>query len=1175
MQRCKIGFESNYAKVDGKEITVTDYLAGKYPNASPTCIPGNHKLHIYHSKQRRSHFRHRYNRDLEGYPMTEWHREWQSNFPDTDTEIEFQHNVNQLKNRRADIVIPKYKKIIEIQHSSIESGEVIQRNKDYGAHGHSVTWVIDGQKCIKVKPLDKRLVLEFQSPYWLYQSFLSCEEVFYDIDGFIYKVNPSLVHSYQIDVSEPVPKGEFIESLKDGTNPWVTDEPPQCFLHLRQEGAGSGKTYGMMQKLNNDPEISNYKYIALITKQHSAVKVMLQEFDDQYYGTGSHKEKLLTNLDGLEKGVSNSGKQRIRKYTNTRTGIECIAVFGTVDSFTYALTDGESSKNVSDKFAGILQLIRDGTIKTAYAGRMKYAGVNPILNKEMLIMIDETQDLTEEYGDAFLQVVRSKYANLCVVGDTLQSLSFKDNSLTYLHRAEGLHMKVIKAEKANLVRRFSDPTLVKFVNDLIPFEKYGLPNMTPAKGRAADPASLTVFQGKTVYASAAEDNDILQSAVAEVVALFEKEVATNNRVPEDFLIVTPFTKKNPLMEALQIAINAFWKDMMEKGEYIERVKGVHPYWKDIDTKVYRRYAIFHKSEDGCSIDTNESIHSTRMVSIHSSKGDGRKVVFVIGVTESALKLISQGSINLIYDSLLHVAITRQKERLYFRLEANNDDIHGRIKRAETDIAMGSTDFDVLKKRIKMSKVVEKIVQDAPCFESLFTMIISKKDPVLPEETTNKKLIIDMGNHTIRYGSMFMNIVIHCCNHATAVPSDTKKQFLAILHGIKDAQIHPVTEWKKYYKTLQNNKKKDSTSAKYIPVLEFTSRRDNQDYAGYFNIIVAVMQRVQQELKSLGKKSINYLCPFESVLLYYMIECTQKGVFQSVTISDLYNIIDIYSKVFDPSALGHDACHCKKHFPGRTLPLTELEKEYQEYLCGHYDRLAHVNRLLDAFDKKYPAINWLYSHPIGIDRAKQFFLFTEKSIIGYDDNRVYNVYIKPQFTELNFNEFLLESLLDTYILCNQTETNNLTRFGNKQVVSYVISLNKEEIYEIDWTEILFENAGENAKRIRDILYSKLYTIFSTKHQQYYEAFINTLAEEEKINPRKIIETCEEKYTGEKWPEYLRKAWASISTKVEECETHEERMDILEEYKRNGKFLHLFNLKLSFSLKRFLDIDEEFC
>jgi hypothetical protein len=1103
--------------------------------------------------------------------MTEWHREWQSNFPDTHIEIDFKHNVNQVKNRRADIVIPKYKRIIEIQHSKIESGEVSERNKDYAAHGHTVTWVIDGQKCIKVKSLDKRLVLEFQSPYWLYQSFLSCEEVFYDIDGFIYKVNPSLVKSFQIDVGAPVPKGEFIESLKGGTNPWVTDEPPQCFLYLKQQGAGSGKTYGMMQMLNNDPEISNYKYIALITKQHSAVKVMLQEFDDQYYGTGSHKEKLLTNLDRLEKEVSNSGKQHIRKYTNTRTGTECIAIFGTVDSFTYALTDGESSKNVSDKFAGILQLIRDGTIKTAYAGRMKYAGVNPILNKEMLIMIDETQDLTESYGDAFLQVVRSKYANLCVVGDSLQSLSFKDNTLTYLHRAEALHMKVIKEEKANLVRRFSDPTLVKFVNDLIPFEKYNLPTMTPAKICVADPATLTVFQAKTVYANVSECNEELQRSVAEVLALFENEVTTNNRVPEDFLIVTPFTKKNPLMEALQIAINAFWKDIMEKGDYIERVKGVHPHWKDIDTKVYRRYAIFHKSEDGCSIDTNESIHSTRMVSIHSSKGDGRKVVFVIGLTESALQLFSQVSNNLVYDSLLHVAITRQKERLYFRLEANNDDIHRRIKKSETDIAVSSTDFDVLKKTIKMSKVIEKIVQDGPCFESLFIDLISKADAVLPEETTNKKLIIDMGNHIIRYGSMFINIIIHCCNHAHAVPSDTKKQFLAMLHTIKNAEIHPVTGWREYYRVLQNNKKKgENTSTKYIPVLEFPSRH-KQDYAEYYKIILATMERVRSELNSLGKKPINYICPFESVILYYMLECTKKGVYQCITISDLYNIIDVYSKVFDPSAQGHDVCHCKKYFPRLTSPLTDLEKEYREYLCAHYDRLAHVNRLLDAFDKKYPAINWLYLHPIVIDRAKQFSLTKEKSMIGYDESRVYNVYIKPQFTELNFNEFLLESLLDTYILCNETDSNNVIKFGNKPVVSYVISLNKEEIYEINWTEIV----RANVKRISDVLYSKLFTIYSTKHQQYYEAFINTVNGEENINPRKIIENCEDKCKEDKHPEYIRRAWITITIKMEECETPEERMDILEEYKRNGVFLRLFEKNLSRSLKTFLDIKEEFC
>jgi hypothetical protein len=1159
--KCNISFESKYAKLDSitGTIDINDYLNGKYGfDKILRCVPGNHELVAVNSVQRRVHFRHKHRGDLEGHPMTEWHIEWQSNFPDT--EIEFKYQVEQLRSRRADIVIPEHKQIIEIQHSKIESGEVNARIKDYALHNHTVKWIIHGQNCIKIKMFGERRILEFTSNYWLYQSFLDCETVYYDIDGFIYQVKPKLVKSYQIDVSEPKLKCEFIDALKTNTELWDNDDPPQFFLYLKQQGAGSGKTHGMMQMLNSDKDITHYKYIALITKQHSAVKVMLREFDAQY------NENKLTNIENLECSMSTSGNQYIRKYKNKLTNIECIAMFGTVDSFTHSL--GESPKNAADKFNGIVQSIRDGTIKTGYDGRMRYASTDPILNKEMLIMIDETQDLTETYGEAFLQIVRSKYTNLCVVGDRLQSLSFKENTLTYLHRAEDARMKLIKADTTNIVRRFSDPALVKFVNDLIPFESYDLPRMIAEENSERVPGALTVFTAKTIYADTSEESEDVVNAVEEIMILFKKEVESNNRIPEDFLIVTPTTKKNPLIEALQIALNSYWKDIMENNtEYIRTVKLNSEYWKNVDTNQYRRYAIFHKSEDGCSINTNESINATRMVSIHSSKGDGRKVVFVIGVTQTSLQLFSQIPGNIIYDSLLHVAITRQKEKLFFRLEPNNDDIYRRIKNSETDIIIGNTEFDILKKTIKMSKISDRIQKFS--FDDFYKSIISKSEiPHLPDETKNKKLIIDMGDHNIRYSSMSMNIWIHCCNHELQTKSTAKKQFIAILHTVKSAHIQPVKNWQEYYKILKNNRLKDKP-IKYIPVLEFSSRANNQDYQIYYKIIIATINRVMKELDSLSKISLNYFCPFESVILYYMIESTQKGKYQAITISDLYNIIDVYSKVFDSSSIGHEHCECNKHFSSNHKQLSDTEKEYKEYLCNHFDRLSHVNRLLDDFDMRHTNINWLYTHLIGIDKKDQFFINSEMKMIGYDGKSIFNIYIKPQFNDLNFNEFLVSSLLDTYLLCNLDNEDNFKRFGNKPVVSYVLSLNKDSIYEINWTDVV----RENRTFIQKILYDKLYEMFSSKHPEFYETFLSIINSNKFKDPTSMLQQCQTNFDDKAYPPYLTKAWDDIFNRLEDCDEKEERDDVLRKYTNKDVFIRLFDSKLKRSLKTFLDIEED--
>ena len=39
---------------------------------------------------------------------------------------------------------------------------------------------------------------------------------------------------------------------------------------------------------------------------------------------------------------------------------------------------------------------------------------------------------------------------------------------------------------------------------------------------------------------------------------YEKEVDNNNYEPNDFLFITPFTCKNSLVNAIEVAINMYW-----------------------------------------------------------------------------------------------------------------------------------------------------------------------------------------------------------------------------------------------------------------------------------------------------------------------------------------------------------------------------------------------------------------------------------------------------------------------------------------------------------------------------------------------------------------------------------------------------------------------------------------
>jgi hypothetical protein len=1161
--KCNVSFQSKYAKKNGDLIDIYTFLEGNNDNTHLFCIPSGHELIPVRCTKRHPHFRHKHDSDLTGTPMTQWHSEWQSNFPVT--EIPFPKKPGQSKDRRADVVLPDFSHIIEIQHSKIDREDVDQRMKDYKCHNHGVKWIIDAQDSIIVKRMGERLILEFSKNTWLYENFRGCEYVYYDINGLIFRVNPSIIKHAQIDVLEPKTKAEFIEALKANNTLWNVD-PPQCYLHLKQQGAGSGKTYGMMQLINRDPETCHYKYIVFLTKQHSAVAVMYNEFKEQY------ENDRLDNIEDVE--LTYDPKKYIITFRNKMTNVEVQAIFATVDSFTHAL--GESPKSARDKFIGIVQSIKNGTIKTTSTGTMKYANVNPILNKEMLIMIDETQDLTELYGEAFLEIVKSKYANLCVVGDRLQSLAHMDNALTYLHKVEGFGLKVIKPKSSNTVRRFSDPKLIKFVNDMIPFETYDLPPMEPHKLVESRDDCLTIFQAKTVYANSNPDSDEVTDAITEIMNLYTKEVEENNRIPEDFLIVTPITSKNPLMESLELALNMYWKKTMESDSYILKVKSKHEYWKDINTSEYTRYAIFHKSQEGSSINTKESEHATRMVSIHSSKGDGRKVVFVIGLSESSLRLFSQVSNNLVYDSLLHVAITRQKEKLYFRLEPNGDDVHNKIVKTGISQVISNTEFNFLKNRFNTTNITRNLCTFS--YDDIYAKIIAiNPPPKLPNES-DSKLLIDMGDHHIRYASIAMNVMVHSCNYSLKL-KEVKKQFYAIFKELTEAKIETVNSWKEYLTLLNKNKIKPTNDnekvIKYIPILQYPDGRDNLDYNKYYIIIERIIKCIMKKLNGLGREDLDYFCPIESIVLYYMIESVQNGKYQKINIGNLYTIIDTYSKVFKESP-GHDNCDCNNTFKS-VNNLSESQKKHQEYLCNHYERLQHITVLLDRFNTTYKGINWLYSHPVNIGENKDFKIENYYNMIGYNDTNVYIVTIKPQLNDLNYNEFIVDSIVDTYLIMNtpklesgtDIESKNYKKFNGKRVLSCVLSMNKDDIFTVDWTS----SVKDNAIYIRGLMSDMMIKHFGNMHLQYYNTFNNIVDLNSDNTPESIVEMCNNKLNDANNPPlYLEKFFNKIEGDIDECNLLEEKKEIIDKYSKKNKFLNLMNNMLNKSIKTFLGIRE---
>lgn len=1162
LKLCNINFMTKYAFINGQQIHVDDFIIN--PTGKPFCQKG-HQLILAYGPKRKPHFRHKNSCDVGGNPMTLWHCEWQSHFPTT--EVSFPCKLNQIKERRADVVLSN-NRTLEIQHSKYEKEEIDNRKHDYALHNIDIIWLVHGDNSIEIKVLEhsNRVILHFTSEYWKYESFMSYEYIYIDINSTIYKVYPNKVKSCMIDVEPGKTKEEFIESLKKGTDIWNNEPPMQCNLFIRQQGAGNGKTYGIIEMLEDDDKAGYTNYI-YITKQHSAKHIIKSEFESQ-----QQKFQYLKNIE-----ITLDNKKYIIKYFNEKSGKQCQIIIATIDSFTYSI--GNKEHNYYDKFEGLIYTIMEGYIESKKCGTIQFAGVNPKLNKETLSVVDEFQDPPEHYAKAMIQIMLNKCIDIYIVGDKLQSISNEKNAFTFFMENEFPSINIIKIEPSNICRRFIHPKLVEFVNYMIPFEKYGLPKVTPYKEYdGPDYEPLVFFTGKRIDSTIQNDknDEVIMKEVNTIMAPYIEEVESGNRFPEDVLFVTPFTKQNPLVDALLLAINIFWKEKFTKDpEYMQKWDNT----ANIDN--YYRYAIFHKSEQGSSIDLSESDKSTRMVSCHSSKGDGRKVVFLIGFNESAIKRFSITTNSLVYDSLLHVAITRMKEKMYIRYENNNDDIARRINKFRymngKNICEDNKPNVTITNYIKYNELANNAMNQS--FEEFYENIIQHADLIqLKEENTGEKRIVDMGNHLIRYSSLFITILLEIVNKETTNDdSDLKKQIKAILHNIKESDITETKSMKGYYELLKQEKE--------IPIIKISDR--GKDYIMYFNIIFDICKNLQYKIKiflSGGEKLI--LCPMECIMLNYMIQIIRQKHRSDININDIYDLMDIYSNCFNNDIDGHDKCVCKKHFTKKCIEIKNKKiDDMQKYLIKHYEKMQDVKNIMAQFHDKYPKINWLIGQTINLEGNNSFSISKKFGLIGYDSNNVVIGYIKPQFNSLNYNEILMTSIFDTYLLQNiketdedGTRTNNYDRFYGKNIISCVFTLDSKEPYYIDWGNLI----RENTNIIKNTIYLNVMEKYKLDNHMvhYFYGYWRLYCPDEDRKPSNFIKFLKEKMNEHKaklipykMPTYVDDVFTYIEFELDNCKKKTQKEEILTKYEASDFFLEKLEDKLDTSLKRYLGIIDD--
>ena len=488
-------------------------------------------------------------------PVGEWHKRMQSMFPDEQCEIGFVSfsKLGKHEHRQTDVFLSN-SSCLEVQHSHISCDEVGLRKEDWEKFGKTIIWLIDGNTSdVSIEILtDCNTIITFNER-WKFKSFLQNDYEFILLECYnqVYKVKLNAIKYKTIKVSKSIEIKEMVECLQH--NPeniwklWEDDNhiPSQMIVH--QKGAGNGKTYGIWKSILTN---QNKDTFIIITKQHSARTVIYNELNDQAMRYEYHFEDI-TDITKTE-----LPKHYVIKYSHKNSNRICKVIIGTVDSYIYNLT--KPSDIPGDMFYNLLHtIIHNGCDKLDGNGQIKFAKEKLAQNRKAELWIDEVQDLNVDYFYAIQKIILQTGIDVNIVGDMLQSLEYKTNFMTEAMNTNNMDDIIfIKPEPINKNRRIKVNGMANIINSIVPFEKYRLPAIhienedsliTPKE------PSFEVMEEPIIRTE--YDKEKMKEYIDTLLEKVNYEVDTNGYLPEDFMFIFPYMKKNALANELETKLN--------------------------------------------------------------------------------------------------------------------------------------------------------------------------------------------------------------------------------------------------------------------------------------------------------------------------------------------------------------------------------------------------------------------------------------------------------------------------------------------------------------------------------------------------------------------------------------------------------------------------------------------
>ena len=1038
-QKCNKNFKTQYAYINNNCIHINDFIKKKKNLDKIKCLYG-HELILCKGEIRKPYFKHKNISDTCGFPITEWHSRMQSYFPVT--EKIFNKVNHQIKERRADVYIEKFKFIIEIQHSNIDESNVICRTKDYLLHNINIIWLIDGNTndIILEKFSNDNYLITFLND-WKYKSFqYNNDFILLDIQDKIFKIPVKKVCNKMILVKE-YKNIDYVMNYLNNFNPdtiwneWEDDNEIKASLKIQQKGAGNGKTYGIWQNicLNKDKEL-----FIIVTKQHSAKSVIFKELIDQSNRNEYHIVDNIVEYNNLNESTNTVNNKFVIKYKHKYSNHECLVIIGTIDSLIYNICHKENDNN--NFFEGLLNTIQEyGVTKVNKTnGSINYAGKQIKLNKKTELWIDEAQDLSILYFNAIIKLMLQTKIDVVVVGDKLQSLEHEVNFMTYQKEIPNIH--IIRDKPINENRRIKIKNMSDKINKLINFSLYNLPNIKiPFNNKLNESTSLSPIETihePVIYASVNtdENRNNINNYINLILEKVNFEVKTNKYKPNDFLFIFPIMKGNLLAYELETKLNEYWIN------------------EENDKENYNQYAIIHKHEDGQVIDTSSSINSSRLVSIKTSKGDGRSVVFVLGCNENTLKIVSKSdNVNIIFESYLHVALTRAKNKIYFGVQKNNDIIHqkfgGEGLIEYKPVINISFDYDKIYQNINKTKIINLLKQNGV-------------KELLEENTNlNKKQDIDWTYHCIRRSIYLQYSIFIIFKENKNNNNFNNSQLKVVLDKISNLPI------KSYYpKEFFNyiNNVEDFSKGKDMPFypscLPLCNLSHKKQYKKIFNKFIKCIRNNNLNYKK-NNLSIENQTPIEAIIQWYCIELFTRKKYIETTPSTIYNLINHFNDNYESK-------------------ITEIMKES---LIIKEVTLNAMNNIC----KNDTNIKWNIEHMIKYNgNCDDFKLFYKNiPIIGWSDSFIYHIVFQTNFNKLNFWDTIIKITIERFIIYNVGDKgDDLQKIKNKPINTYLFILKKNNYEIINWD---WDQKKEFDYELKKICKNAIVKYFSSYNETLYK------------------------------------------------------------------------------------------